>query len=94
MHSTLPYSTLTQVGPPGPSPTGNMRVGDWMCRACGNHNYADKLKCNRCARLRANPPAPALPSDPSPRPNPSPSPQPQPQHPTLTPHTTPFPLPH
>ena len=26
-----------------------MRVGDWMCRACGNHNYADKLKCNRCA---------------------------------------------
>jgi len=26
----------------------NARPGDWMCRACNNHNYADKTACNRC----------------------------------------------
>ena len=26
----------------------NMRQGDWLCRACGNHNFADKAHCNRC----------------------------------------------
>lgn len=24
-----------------------MREGDWMCPSCGNHNYADKINCNR-----------------------------------------------
>eukprot|EP00438_Fugacium_kawagutii_P028634 Skav212765 [mRNA] locus=scaffold2545:478311:478523:- [translate_table: standard] len=24
-----------------------MREGDWICLQCNNHNYADKLKCNR-----------------------------------------------
>jgi len=31
----------------GPKPV-NMRPGDWICRACNNHNYADKTECNRC----------------------------------------------
>ena len=26
----------------------NMRPGDWMCPSCNNHNYADKVRCNRC----------------------------------------------
>ena len=25
-----------------------MRPGDWMCPSCNNHNYADKIRCNRC----------------------------------------------
>eukprot|EP00747_Dinoflagellata_sp_TGD_P100800 gnl/TRDRNA2_/TRDRNA2_168145_c0_seq3.p1 gnl/TRDRNA2_/TRDRNA2_168145_c0~~gnl/TRDRNA2_/TRDRNA2_168145_c0_seq3.p1 ORF type:complete len:184 (+),score=40.75 gnl/TRDRNA2_/TRDRNA2_168145_c0_seq3:80-631(+) len=25
-----------------------MRAGDWLCPTCQNHNYADKVKCNRC----------------------------------------------
>lgn len=25
-----------------------MRPGDWMCPSCSNHNYADKVACNRC----------------------------------------------
>lgn len=24
------------------------RPGDWMCTACGNHNYASREKCNSC----------------------------------------------
>ncbi len=24
-----------------------MREGDWMCPSCNNHNYADKINCNR-----------------------------------------------
>lgn len=27
---------------------GKMRPGDWMCPSCGNHNYASRVKCNRC----------------------------------------------
>uniref|UniRef100_A0A7S0IN53 RanBP2-type domain-containing protein n=1 Tax=Calcidiscus leptoporus TaxID=127549 RepID=A0A7S0IN53_9EUKA len=31
------------------SPGGQkMRPGDWICHSCSNHNYADKLACNRC----------------------------------------------
>jgi len=26
----------------------NARPGDWICSACGNHNYASKTVCNRC----------------------------------------------
>jgi len=25
-----------------------MREGDWICPQCSNHNYADKVNCNRC----------------------------------------------
>lgn len=25
-----------------------MRPGDWCCPSCSNHNYADKMLCNRC----------------------------------------------
>ena len=37
--------------PPGSmaGPSGvQMRPGDWICQACNNHNYADKIACNRC----------------------------------------------
>ena len=37
--------------PPGPGVSRAamvvMREGDWMCPSCGNHNYADKINCNR-----------------------------------------------
>ena len=37
--------------PPAPPSGGrpsSMRPGDWMCPSCNNHNYADKIRCNRC----------------------------------------------
>lgn len=37
-----------QQGPPHHGLPPNARQGDWMCRACNNHNYADKTACNRC----------------------------------------------
>ncbi|CAE7637875.1 RANBP2 [Symbiodinium sp. CCMP2592] len=30
------------------APMSGMRAGDWICPACSNHNYADKVMCNRC----------------------------------------------
>lgn len=42
-----------------------MRPGDWMCPSCNNHNYADKIRCNRCkipkldAAWGVGPPGPA-----------------------------------
>lgn len=32
----------------GKSLPANMKEGDWMCDSCGNHNFADKVNCNRC----------------------------------------------
>ena len=29
-------------------PAREMRPGDWICPSCANHNFADKLFCNRC----------------------------------------------
>eukprot|EP00928_Gymnodinium_smaydae_P014510 TRINITY_DN1532_c0_g1_i1.p1 TRINITY_DN1532_c0_g1~~TRINITY_DN1532_c0_g1_i1.p1 ORF type:complete len:246 (+),score=41.77 TRINITY_DN1532_c0_g1_i1:76-738(+) len=55
-----PYSV---VPPPSngkaagkPAATGgknDMRPGDWYCALCGNHNYADKIMCNKCAAPKA-----------------------------------------
>jgi hypothetical protein len=28
-------------------PPSPMRPGDWICAECNNHNYADKINCNR-----------------------------------------------
>eukprot|EP00811_Abedinium_folium_P000772 NODE_10708_length_1334_cov_5.347142.p2 GENE.NODE_10708_length_1334_cov_5.347142~~NODE_10708_length_1334_cov_5.347142.p2 ORF type:complete len:280 (+),score=58.63 NODE_10708_length_1334_cov_5.347142:104-943(+) len=28
---------------------GGMKPGDWMCEACGNHNFASRQVCNKCA---------------------------------------------
>jgi RNA-binding protein FUS len=33
---------------PGPGPAGGMRPGDWLCRACHNHNFASREVCNKC----------------------------------------------
>merc|ERR1740129_2618258 len=27
----------------------NMRPGDWMCPSCNNHNYANRMACNKCS---------------------------------------------
>jgi len=32
----------------GGSAGGKMRPGDWICAGCSNHNFASRLKCNRC----------------------------------------------
>jgi len=29
-----------------------MRDGDWICLDCGNHNFASRTECNRCAAVR------------------------------------------
>lgn len=46
---------MMQQGPtPSASPGfggkggSNMRPGDWVCRACNNHNYASRESCNKC----------------------------------------------
>jgi hypothetical protein len=31
---------------------GDIRPGDWMCTACGNHNFASRTACNRCKAPR------------------------------------------
>lgn len=28
------------------------RAGDWVCPACSNHNYANKVACNRCGAAK------------------------------------------
>ena len=33
-------------------PPSSMRPGDWICPECNNHNYADKINCNRPSRSR------------------------------------------
>ena len=49
VHSFFSGAAYGNVAPGGGFPgTPNMRPGDWMCRACNNHNYADKIACNRC----------------------------------------------
>merc|ERR1719436_1730911 len=37
-------------GTQGPvvTPKQEVRAGDWFCAACGNHNYANKVMCNKC----------------------------------------------
>mmetsp|Transcript_4713 Transcript_4713/g.12972 ORF Transcript_4713/g.12972 Transcript_4713/m.12972 type:complete len:277 (-) Transcript_4713:98-928(-) len=32
--------------------TADMKDGDWLCPSCGNHNYASRVTCNRCAAVR------------------------------------------
>lgn len=32
---------------------GDVRVGDWICTLCSNHNYASKTNCNRCHTSKA-----------------------------------------
>jgi len=27
----------------------NMKDGDWLCAACGNHNFASRVACNKCS---------------------------------------------
>ena len=40
-HQFMRYPSMGGLPP-------NARPGDWMCRACNNHNFADKVNCNRC----------------------------------------------
>ena len=42
-----------QMAPQNGRPA-NMRPGDWMCPSCNNHNYADKIRCNRCKMPKAD----------------------------------------
>jgi hypothetical protein len=36
------------TGPPVPAHGTGMRPGDWVCRACNNHNYSSREVCNKC----------------------------------------------
>lgn len=44
-----PATTAPPMGLPG---MNAMKDGDWMCPACGNHNYASRVNCNRCSAIR------------------------------------------
>lgn len=39
----------THTGGKGGKSQGNMRPGDWSCMQCGNHNFASRECCNKCA---------------------------------------------
>lgn len=39
---------LPGAAPASAAGVSGMRQGDWMCPSCSNHNYADKVACNRC----------------------------------------------
>merc|ERR1719285_278533 len=36
------------MGQMGGGGTPNFRPGDWVCAACGNHNYSSREVCNKC----------------------------------------------
>lgn len=45
-----PYAMPVQQMPMQPMMGApNMRQGDWICSSCGNHNYASREACNKCA---------------------------------------------
>merc|ERR1719440_975995 len=46
-----PVQNFSFPAMPGPK---SMKAGDWLCPACGNHNYASRVNCNRnkCGALR------------------------------------------
>jgi len=44
---------LPNKAPLTPQAMPAMRAGDWICPLCYNHNYADKLQCNRCGAPKA-----------------------------------------
>ena len=31
-----------------PAAAVTMPLRDWVCKACNNHNYANRIVCNRC----------------------------------------------
>jgi len=51
-----PYGRPAYVGGSGSGgaggPVREMKEGDWMCPSCGNHNFASRVKCNKCNTLR------------------------------------------
>eukprot|EP00756_Hemistasia_phaeocysticola_P024355 Hpha_TRINITY_DN15946_c3_g1::TRINITY_DN15946_c3_g1_i1::g.73148::m.73148 len=44
-YSQMPMMATTGSGQ-------EMRPGDWMCPQCANHNFANRLQCNRCKAAR------------------------------------------
>merc|ERR1719382_918761 len=43
---------MASPGGGGGGPT--VRVGDWMCSACGNHHFASRENCNKCGAPKAS----------------------------------------
>ncbi|CAJ1377527.1 unnamed protein product [Effrenium voratum] len=44
----------TEIGmpmPERPPPQNFVRAGDWTCE-CGNHNFASRIRCNSCSKLK------------------------------------------
>ena len=48
----LKKSSLTDVTQPAKPVSSGERVGDWVCIACTNLNFAFRQVCNRCWRDR------------------------------------------
>ena len=34
---------------------GGLRPGDWVCKACLNHNFASRTDCNKCGAPKDDP---------------------------------------
>eukprot|EP00927_Polykrikos_kofoidii_P065698 TRINITY_DN61431_c0_g1_i1.p1 TRINITY_DN61431_c0_g1~~TRINITY_DN61431_c0_g1_i1.p1 ORF type:complete len:241 (+),score=18.33 TRINITY_DN61431_c0_g1_i1:79-801(+) len=43
-----PYGIMGMHPMMGMMGNRQMRPGDWMCRACNNHNFANREACNKC----------------------------------------------
>jgi len=52
----MPQMVMAQPAPPPAHK--NVREGDWLCKACGNHNYANRTSCNKCGAPQAEAGAP------------------------------------
>merc|ERR1740123_292223 len=37
---------------PYSKPPAQMKEGDWICPMCSNHNYATRVKCNKCGHVK------------------------------------------
>ena len=53
-HPTASDPTCPERAARLPQMQTGLREGDWLCPACQNHNYADKLVCNKCAAPKAS----------------------------------------
>merc|ERR1711957_1084538 len=45
-------SATTMMGNAGMS--GNMRPGDWVCKSCGDHQFAKNQNCRKCNAPKPN----------------------------------------
>jgi len=53
--AALPVTAAAMAASPYATPPmapGGMREGDWLCPSCGNHNFSQRMVCNKCQAPR------------------------------------------